>query len=221
MGATVAFVSSGGDDEPDTREQASTTTLRIEDEAFLRKYCAKPGARWAEVPAYEAAAPSSTHLVFAEEGLDNGYHKDVPGESKRPGPPTSWGGGVALSPATGTMCGQGDAAPVRTVTCISLAATEPSGKVRAFLTGPGAPVVGATPDSADLQLARNRFSVKVFELRTGKVLHQGQIATPAEVRPEQVITEEGQPLGTQVAYGITQHDALAWLSSHFVAGEPA
>jgi hypothetical protein len=220
----VAVVSSGGESRDagsSDAEGASTTMPRTEDARLLDEYCDRPGAKWAEVPAYDPAAASSTHVVFEEEGLDNGFHDQVASESSRSGEPGNWGGRTAISPkADGTFEAAG-AAEVRTVTCVSLVGTESVGKTCEFVTGPGAPVVGAEPASAGLELARNRFSVTVYELRSGGVLHKGEIVTPTELCPESLLTEEGQALGAQVAYGLTQQDALTWLGAHFVDGKPA
>ena len=194
----------------------TTTTLpRVAQRDLLSAYCNAPGAKWPEVAPHVPGEPGRTFVRYMGGGLSNAA--DTREALSQQIPDAALGGSTVISPRTDSVFTDDESVlgRTRTVTCVTFLATEPTGQDcqyngNSFNTPFGSPV-GA-------QLARNKYAITVYELRSGGILHKGEIHTRAGGCPEWAITDQGDGL---IAHGLTEQDVLSWINSHFVDGKPA
>jgi hypothetical protein len=227
IAAGVVFAVQATDDDGDataskgslgiTKETlAPTTTIpRTTQPELLSQYCNAPGTKWPEVPAHVPGEPDRAQVRFMGGGVSSA--SDVKEQPAQLDSGNDLGGSTVISPQTdGTFTDDPSVLPrTRTVACVTHIATDPTGETCQYNSGP---FEGLSTSYVTLQVARNRYAITVYELHSGGILHKGEIQTRASGCPAYALTNEGSGL---VAFGLTDQDILAWLSSHFVGGKPA
>ncbi len=196
----------------------TTTAVRIRDTSLLDSYCARPATAWPEVPAHVPGEPSRTWVVRVD-GVSGGA---VPSESGPTVGTASELGSTVLSPRTDGLLTRDPAALDRTrsVTCLTFDGTVGTGTPCPYERElyPGLGTNGGGGGTFELELARSRWKLVVYELHGGTVLHQGEIQSQAPGCPDQVRVDEGS---TQVWFPLTDGDVGGWFAAHFTEGRPS
>ena len=191
-----------------TTTTTSTTSPTVRLQArMLAGYCDRPSEAWPEVPRYRPGDPVRTFVRQDADTTGNGFDGDVA--------PAVANGSTVISPhPDGRLLADASVlARTRAVTCVTFGSAVRTGRTCRY--GAGSPSPGSRSAS---ELASNRWRVVVYELHSGAVLHQGEIATSTSHCPRHRYAHRGSS-GT-VAFILGRDDVLAWFARHFAEGTP-
>ena len=214
LGAAVIGAVAIDDDEPEVAAPTTSTTTttyaplaRVTDLSMLERYCVtgNRGRPWPEVPPHVAGEPDRAWVPQP----DGNPGQDV---APRFGP-----GSTVISPvADGSFTTDPTVFErTRSVVCIEHEATEPAGRT---CDGYEAALGSFRPlPASSFQVGRSKFTVTVFELHSGGVLHRGEIWTELGGCPDRISVRSADTL---LIRPLTEGDVSEWVSTHFVGGNP-
>lgn len=218
VGAAVVGVVGSRDDRSSEGERlagsASTTTaapvpvLRHLDPFELDRYCDGAGAAWSETPAFAAGEPARLQVEIVSAGPR--------GNGSDPGvvPRVLAGGSTTISPqADGAFDTEASFETTRAVACVRYLGRDATGRTCAYT----ATFTGNGEADRTLELAKDRYEIVVYELHSGGVLHRGEVWSGVDGCPADVADR-----GTgEVVRQVSDTELLAWITAHFVDGQPS
>lgn len=212
--ATISVATVGRSNSGDSKDASgtsapvtSTTIPRVSYPNLITGYCANV-APWPEVPPYVAGQPARASVVIWDVGLADSPLSEAE---------FAIGGSTVLSPHTDGKLISDRSIMVRTraVACFVRDRFVNTGRTcpMQFYMGP------QTGLRINPVLEQQHYTVTVYELHSGHVLHRGEIFTEASCPRD--INSFGTYKNAPVAMPITKSQVIEWVSTHFVNGKPA